>query len=185
MKPLVLPVLSLATLLVAGCSSTPTHVDTGSIHASTFSFIRRAPQAPGAAFADDTKEVNTMVQDAITTDLTRLGLTKVPAGGDITVAYLIIVGNNVTTASINDYFGYGRDAEALHKKAQEAYSDSRNPNYFEAGTLLIDILDGKTAKLLRRTYVVRPILSKPSTEERASHIQGAVDQALQGLSVVP
>ena len=44
------------------------------------------------------------------------------------MAYLVILGNNASTESINTYFGYGRDAEALHDKAQDAYTSSKNPN---------------------------------------------------------
>ena len=64
------------------------------------------------------------------------------------VAYLVIVGNNASTEAISTYFGYNRDAAALHDKAQDAYASSKNPNYFEAGTLLIDLIDAKTYKLL-------------------------------------
>ena len=35
--------LNLAALLLAGCSSTPTRVDKGPIHAATFSFITGSP----------------------------------------------------------------------------------------------------------------------------------------------
>ena len=60
--------------------------------------------------------------------------------------------------SINDYFGYAADADALQNKAQAAYTGSKNPNYFEAGTLVIDVIDSKTFKLLKRGYATRPIL---------------------------
>ena len=101
----------------------------------------------------------------------------------MTVAYLVIVGNNASTESINTYFGYGRGATALHDKAQDAYTSSKNPNYFEAGTLLIDIIDAKTYKLLKRSYVVRPLLRNPTAEVRAERIQEAVDEALQDVRI--
>ena len=66
----------------------------------------------------------------------------------MTVAYLIVVGNNVTTSTINDYFGYGPDAAALEDKAQKAYTEGKQRGFFEAGTLLIDIVDSRTNKLL-------------------------------------
>jgi hypothetical protein len=181
MKSSIIFTLSLAALLVAGCSSTPTHVDTGPIHASSFSFIARTSTAPG--FADNREQIHEMIHAAITRDLAAKGLSRLDHGGDVIVAYLLIVGNNASTMAINDYFGYGRDSSALQNKAQNAYNASKNPNYFEAGTLLIDIIDAKTYKLLNRSYVVRPVLRNPSSEVREQRIQEAVDAALQDVRI--
>ena len=174
--------LNLAVLLVAGCSSTPTKVDTGPIRAATYSFIGGgAPTAP--AFADSREQVHALIQDSISRNLAGKGLNQVASGSDVVVAYLVIVGNNASTERIDTYFGYGRDASALHDKAQDAYTSSKNPNYFEAGTLLIDIIDAKTYKLLKRAYVVRPLLRNPATEVRAERIQEAVDAVLKDLRI--
>ena len=124
-----------------------------------------------------------MIHESISRDLTGKGLSQVESGGDIIVAYLVIVGDNVSTTSINDYFGYGRNASALQDKAQDAYAGSKNPNHFVAGTLLVDLVDSKTYKLLKRSYVVRPILSKPTPEVRAEHIQEAVDAVLRDVQI--
>lgn len=172
----------LTGLLLAGCSSTPTHVDKGPVKAQTFNFINGGV-APTAEFADKREAVHKTIQDAITQNLTGKGLRKVDSGGDVTVAYLVIVGNNASTESINTYFGYGGDAAALHDKAQDAYAGSKNPNYFEAGTLLIDIIDSKTFKVVKRNYAVRPVLSNPTAEVRAANIQSAVDEVLKDLRV--
>jgi hypothetical protein len=171
-----------ALFLFAGCSSTPTKVNTGSIKANSFSFVNTAGR-PQPSYADQRAEVNKLIQDAITTDLARFQVTPVANGGDITVAYLVIVGNNATTTSINEYFGYGRDVSALNDIAHEKYTQNKNPNYFEAGTIVIDIIDSHTSKLLKRGYASRPLLANPTTEARAARIQQAVDEALQGLSI--
>jgi hypothetical protein len=174
--------LNLAALLVAGCSSTPTKVDKGPIRAATFSFVDPGTK-PAPSFADARQQVNTMIQDSITRNLASKGVSKVAAGGDVTVAYLIIVGNNVSTVAIHDYFGYGRDFNELQDKAQDAYSGSKNPNLFQAGTLLIDIIDGKSYKLLKRSYVTRPVLNNPTVEARAENIQEAVNAVLSGVQI--
>ena len=56
--------LNLAALLVAGCSSTPTRVDTGSIHAATFSFVQGRPAPP--EYAEQRAHIHTLIQNAIT-----------------------------------------------------------------------------------------------------------------------
>ena len=172
--------LAAVGLMLAGCSSTPTRVDSGPIHARTFCFVNRG-QPPD--FADDRAAVHNMIQSAITKDLAAQGVTRVATGGDVTVGYLVIIGNNASTAAINTYFGYGMGAEELHEKAQEAYTSSKNPNYFEAGTLLIDIIDTKTGKLLKRNYATRPIIQNITPEARAERIQEVVDEILKTLRV--
>ncbi len=171
-----------AILTLAGCSSTPTKVDTGPIHARTFSFVQRSNwSAPG--FADNREAVHQMIQAAIAKDLAVRGVAQVPTGGDVTVGYLVIIGNHVSTEAINDYFGYSQGAEALEDKAHEAYTQGKNPNDFEAGTLLIDITDGKTYKLLKRGYATRFLDQEATAEVRAERIQAVVDQILKDLKV--
>ena len=67
------------------------------------------------------EQIHALIQDSISRNLAGKGLSKVASGGDVIVAYLVIVGNNASTEAISTYFGYGRDAAALHDKAQDAY----------------------------------------------------------------
>jgi len=177
-----LSALAVVALLFASCSSTPTKVDKGPIKANSFSFVNTANR-PQPAYADQRAEVNKIIQEAITANLARFNVPRIASGGDITVAYLIIVGNNATTTSINDYFGYGRDDSAISEIAHEKYTQNSNPNYFEAGTIVIDIIDSHTNKLLKRGYASRPLLANPTTEARTARIQQAVDEALQNLRI--
>ena len=87
-------VSGLVGLALAGCSSTPTRVDTGSIRAASFSFVaNRAKATPG--FADSREPLHAMIQDSISRNLAAKGLNKVASGGDLTVAY--ITGNGLKT----------------------------------------------------------------------------------------
>jgi hypothetical protein len=95
MKPSFLITLNLAVLLVAGCSSTPTKVDNGPIHAATFSFIAKAPSL-SPEFADKRAPIHAMIQDSISRNLASKGLGKVASGGDLVVAYLVIIGINAS-----------------------------------------------------------------------------------------
>lgn len=182
MKHSFIVTLNLAALLAVGCSSTPTKVDRGPIHAATFSFTADSPPA-SPNYADSQAPIHAMVHNSISRNLASKGLAQVASGGDVIVAYLVIVGNNASTESINTYFGYGRDASALHDKAHDAYTGSKNPNYFEAGTLLVDIIDAKNYKLLKRSYVTRPVLRNPSAEVRAERIQEAVNEVLGDVRI--
>lgn len=182
MKPIINCLLAVGAVLLAGCSSTPVHVNTGALHATTFSFVTGRPMPPD--YAEKRAQIHRLIQGAITTNLTVKGLSRAPAGGDVFVAYLVILGDNVSTTDVNDYFGYGRDADALLDKAHEKFAiENKNPNRFVAGTLVVDIIDAKTYKLLYRNYAVRQVLRNAPDDVRAERIQAAVDQALAGLHV--
>ena len=53
--------LNLAALLVTGCSSTPTKVDTGPIHAATYNFIAKTPSMT-PEYADSREQIHTLIQ---------------------------------------------------------------------------------------------------------------------------
>ena len=167
---------------LAGCSSTPTKVDSGKIHASTFSFVNRGTR-PSPENVDERQSVHMMIQDSITKNLSAKGVTKAASVGDVIVGYLVIIGNNATTESIASYFGYGEDSGALHDKAHSTYTGSKNPNYFEAGTLLIDIVDAKTHKLMKRGYATRSTLKNLAHGDKAAVIQEVVDEILSDLRI--
>lgn len=182
MKLQILTLLTAALLSTVSCS-TPTHVDKGTIHARTFSFVSRAPTP--ANYADTRQSTHQVIQDAITKRLASSGVSHVPAGGDITVGYLVIVGNNVSTTSLNDYFGYSGDTDALVQKAHAKATGSKNPNYFEVGTLVIDIVDTKSFKLLKRGYATRQNLRGLPADARVAEVQEAVDEILRDLTFKP
>ncbi len=179
--PAVLVWLLLAALL-AGCSSVKTHVNKGPVRARTFSFLNTgADRVPD--YAETRKEAHALVQKALMTNLAARGLTYVPSGGDITVAYLIIVGNNGTTTSLNSYFGYTPDSDAFVEKVHSEQTTSGARGYFEAGTLVIDLLNPATSKLLQRRSVQAQILRNLPLEKRSARIQSLVDQALRDVPI--
>ena len=173
----------LSILALVACSSTPTKVDTGPIKARTFAFVDRGPTA-APAYADQNPQTHAAIQYAITRNLAGRGLARVNTGGDVTVGYLLIIGNNATTTSMDEYFGYSSDAGALVDKVH-TYQTTKNdnPNFFEAGTIVIDLVDSRSHALLRRNYAMRPILRDPSPEVRSARLQEAIDAALKDLRI--
>ncbi len=173
--------LFIAGLFVSGhCFAVATKVNRGPIRARTFNFVDRRSKAD-PTIGDNREAVHKMVQNAITRNLAARGVNRLDRGGDVTVAYLIIKGNNASTETIRDYFGYREDTPDLHDKAHKAYTRSKNPNYFEAGTLIIDIIDGKNFKLLKRGYTTQPIAPNLSASARAARIQEGVDEILRDV----
>src|SRR5476649_1739049 len=103
MKHLLLPLL-LTGLFIAGCSSTPTHVDNGALKAHTFNFINGGIALTPPA-TDKRDAVHQQIQAAIIKNLAAKGLNRTDTTGDVIVAYMIILGNNVSTEAITTYFG--------------------------------------------------------------------------------
>jgi hypothetical protein len=183
------PAALLGCLLLAGaltaCSSVKSHVDQGTVKARTFSFLNTgSKQAPD--YADQSAQAHAMVQQALIKNLAARGISHVPSGGEITVAYLIVVGNNSTTTSLNSYFGYTQDSDALVQKVHaEQTSADKNRGYFEAGTLVIDIVDPGTSKLLQRRSIQAQVLRNLPMEQRSERVQAIVDQALKDVPLSP
>ena len=174
--------LGLAAALGA-CSSVKTHVDKGPVQARTFSFLDTGSRTT-PSYAEDRKEAHALVQEAITKNLASKGVAHVPSGGEVTVAYLIVVANNVTTTALNDYFGYTPDSEALLQKVHsEETTDNKSRGYFEAGTLVIDLLDPKTSKVLQRRSIQAQVLRNLPMENRSARVQSIVDQALADVRI--
>lgn len=180
MKLITTLVLTACVAFLAGCSSTPKKVDTGSIQASTFRFVELKGK-PLPAYAEKERQAHTLVQNAITESLAARNIQRVEQGGDLTVAYLIIVGNGAVTTSIDDYFGYGRDSSKLMGKAHSAYGKSQNPDYCEAGTLLVDIIDSQSFKLLKRGYATRMLQANLPVDQRATRTKEAVEEILRDV----
>ncbi len=174
----------MGAFVLAGCLSAPTSVNAGTIQARTFSYINPGSK-PAPDYADNHKALHATIQRAITKNLEARGVKRVEANGNVTVAYLVITGNNVSTTTLREYFGYRDDGDKLHERAQKIYTGSKNPNHFEAGTLVIDFIDGKTFKLLKRGYATRSLLRNASASGRAALIQSVVDEILRDVRIAP
>ena len=125
-----------------------------------------------------------MIQEAIAESLAKKGLTKVDADADLAVLYMVIISDGTSTKSINDYFGYSDSANALLDKAHQAFAiDKRNRTPYDAGTLVVDIVDQQKEKILWRNFVWRPMLKGLSTERRQARLQEAVDELFKNLHV--
>lgn len=184
MKTNLLLLLTLVAWAPAASAKAPAKVNKGVIHARTFNFATPSTK-PSPDFVDDTAPVHAMIQKAITKNLAARGVTRVNAGGDVTVPYLVITGNNVSTRAVRTYFGYSDDVDDLHDRAQKAYTRTKNPNHFEAGTLLIDIVDGKNFKLMKRGYATRASMQNLSAGVKAARIQEVVDEILRDARIEP
>ena len=142
--------IGLGAILAAGCSSVPTRVEKGPVQAGTYSLMTSKAQLRGLP-ESRRAEAHRLIQEALDAALGQKGLQRVASGGELQVGYLIVVVDNVSTTTDSDYFGFGRDASALAKKAHKARAQSRARDYFEVGAIVVDLVDPGSGDLLFRS----------------------------------
>lgn len=169
---------------LAGCASVEMNVDSGPISGKTFSFVTPSPRALENVRPNE-KKAHTLIQEALTAHLDSKGVRRVEAGGDIVVAYLVVVGNGTVTTCRDEYFGFDSEAAELLDEVHERSVKKSGRNYMVAGTLVIDFLDGKTSRLLKRVTVESEILRDASEDVRAERVRSVVNRALSDLRMVP
>jgi hypothetical protein len=173
--------LSIAfSAFLLGCSTVEMPKGTSKGYASA-RFVKEGSE-PLPQYARIDADVNGMIQDAIRMRFEDNGLTfqSVDTESDLVVAYLLIMQNNIGTTAVEDYFGYGREVESIITAAHEKWVVKGNSqDRFEAGTIVVDVLDSSTSKLIYRGYAHGDIKPDLTDEERAERIGGAVEEALQ------
>ncbi|MFT4548981.1 MAG: hypothetical protein ACI8XO_000635 [Verrucomicrobiales bacterium] len=128
---------------------------------------------------EDTPAVNKIVQDAITSEFSKRGMTVGDAGADVIIAYMLIRQDTSATTMNPDHFGYGRDAEAILERAHERGTiENKSPDAFEAGAIVIDILDARSNELVFRNFAKRSVIEGISEEAREQRIASAVAEAM-------
>ena len=172
----------LSLLGLTACSSVKEYVDKAPVKARTFSFLNTGnKQFP--SYAEERQQAHAAVQQALINNLATKGVSYTQSGGDVTVGYLIVVGNNANTTSLNSYFGYTEDTDAIVQKVHKEQTGSDARGYFEAGTLVIDFIEPATSKLLQRRTVQAQLLRNLPTESRIARLQSLVDQTLKDVPV--
>jgi hypothetical protein len=153
------------------------------VEAKTFSFLPSSGNSV-VRFNQERQATHARIQDAITRCLSAKGLTKVAQGGDVTVGYLVVVGNNASTASYDEYFGLSGDAMALSEKAHKRLAKSDRREYFEVGALVIDLAEPGSGRLLHRSVVHAELAGLPPDQSQA-RLQQLVDSCLGSLRLAP
>jgi len=174
----------LLAAVLAGCSSVKTYVNKAPVRARTFSYLNTGSRDV-PSYAEASKQAHAMIQQALNRNLAAKGVQPVPSGGDVTVAYLVIVGNNSTTTSLNSYFGYTDESNAFVDKIHAQETGNQARGYFEEGTLVVDFIDPGTSKVLQRRSIQAPLLRNLPAETRSERIQTIVDQVLKDVPVGP
>jgi hypothetical protein len=83
------------------------------------------------------------------------------------------------TARHDEYFGYGRDSDAISDLAHTRGAlENQRPDFFRQAGMIIDVIDSHTNQLVYRGFAKNDVMKGASASTRAARIDAAVGQAL-------
>jgi hypothetical protein len=157
-----LPLMALA----AACSSVSTHYDYDT--SFDFSKLKRYSWAKPAGKAEENPLVVQRVRDATEAELKAKGFERADGGADFLVA---IYTGKQSRIQVNDWgYGYGPRG-AWYGGGVDVYQ-------YEEGTLILDVVDGASKRLVWRGTAVGIIDESLTPEERTQKIRAAVAKIL-------
>jgi hypothetical protein len=173
--------------VICSCS---TGVDIPKGTSKGYNSARLIERNPDAEVTDDAvavakeKKFHSMMHKAISKEFTSHGMSYGKADADLKIAYLVMIQNNAITFHYNDYFGQGRDADAIAEYAHlKGATQSKRNEFFERVIILVDVIDAKTNKLVFRNHYAKDIVDVPSDAQRSQRINTAIKEALNPFFV--
>ena len=139
---------------------------------------RRDPGAPAITDATE-KQIHGMIQKSLSKQFNSNGMAYGRGDADLVIAYLVIYQEPGMTARYDNYFGYGRDADAISDRAHTlGVLENQRPDFFRQAGVLIDVIDSRTNKLVYRNFAKGDVVTNVSAASRAARIDASVGQAL-------
>lgn len=170
--------LPAAVVLLSACQSVELPKGTARGY-QTARLVRPGNNASVPGIAPQANPANDMIQSALASEFGARGFRLDPANADLTVAYLVIVQDNVSTKVVDDYFGFGRSSMQLADAAHSAgVVNNRRADYYREGSVVVDIIDNKTGKLVYRDFATGDLTGDVSDAQLRARINAAVKQAL-------
>jgi len=180
MKFITLPVLAMLSLVVVSCAP---GIDMPKGSSKGYTSARLTRCNPDLPVTKPTEQaIHGMIQNSLRRQFTAKGLTYGSANADLVVAYLVIYQEPGMTSSYQNYFGFGRPADAIADRAHiKGAVESKRPDYFQRAGIVIDLIDSRTNKLVYRNFAAGDVVRGASANTRAARIDAAVAQALSGF----
>lgn len=187
---LFLPTLVFASVLACvGCAPSIDVTHTTAPNAS-FSELKSFGWASGSRLnlikpsADDAA-VEARIRAAIERELAAKGYTRSDAAkADFLVGYAGVTSRGLKAHKVNEYYGYQRFRPDNALPASTPGGAGRIELYqeqFTAGSLIVDVSQRKTKKLLWRGVAKTTLLENPTPEQSQRRIDTAVNKILAGF----
>lgn len=179
-------IIAAAALALSACSSLNTSWDfdpgVSFNQYKTYSWIEK--QGDEAGYHLDGL-MDQRVRDAIESELNQKGFSKTDkVGADLLVNYLTKVDKKINVDTFNTNYGYNPYwgpgwGWGGHVQTQTTVRE------YEVGTLIIDLVDSKTGKLVWRGSVADTIRDKNTPQEREAKVREAVSSVMMNYPPKP
>ena len=164
--------------LISGCESIDMPQGTSAGYRSA-KLVKPDPTL-GPVYADKDAVVHGMIQKSLAKEFRSAGFAVGQSDAELVVAYLPIIQDGTSTKSVSDYFGQGRNSGALLEEAHRrgVLEAEGRQDFYEAGTLVVDVIDARTGELVYRNFATRPVVPGTADAVRQARIDRVVAEAL-------
>ncbi|HUF63212.1 MAG TPA: DUF4136 domain-containing protein [Verrucomicrobiales bacterium] len=175
----------------AGCSSTSREFPSSGDYfpaaaipgASTYDWILDPGQDDMINPFGNSPATHDAIRRAVEGEMSRKGYMRRAASPAYRIGYLVVLKEGTTTAIVNRYFGYDRSADTA--AAMAAVSPEMMSRTHDTGSLVIDVMDATTRRLVLYRGTVGTELDRSRTpQERELMIREAAHEALRRLPAV-
>ena len=169
----------LCAALACSCSSSDVDMPSGSSQGYTSARFANSGEEDPVAADGPAATASKIVEEAITAEFAKRGITVGDEDADLIIAYLLVRQGSSSTSMDVGHFGTGRDANAILEEAhQKGVIDKKSADGLETGAVVIDLLDVPSNKLVSRTFAKRALVEGISESARRQMSNSAVAEAL-------
>ncbi|KRP37887.1 MAG: hypothetical protein ABS34_00460 [Opitutaceae bacterium BACL24 MAG-120322-bin51] len=169
--------LCLGIVLLSACS-TFKRIDLPKGNSAGYSSFRlyqhKSKHVPDFTNRED--RVNAYLQAALKEEFEAHGLKESEQDAELIVAFLLIVQDTAVSTAISDY--YITSGSDILSEAHRRMGKKNLPGGYEAGAIVVDIIDKKSGEVIYRDFAKREVLDNLTPAEKEQRAKDAAVEAV-------
>lgn len=169
--------LCLGIVLLCGCSTTK-KIDLPKGNSAGYSTFRlyqhQTSHVPDFTNRED--RVNAYLQSALKEEFEAQGLKESQGNAELVVSFLLIIQDTAVSTAISDY--YITSGSDILSEAHRRLGKKNLPGGYEAGAIIVDIIDKNTGDLIYRDFAKREVLDYLTPAEKEKRAKEAAVEAV-------
>lgn len=169
--------LCFGIILLSGCSTTK-KIDFPKGSSAGYSTFRMYEHNPDHVpdFTNREDRVNSYLKSALESEFKAQGLQESPENAELIVSFLLVVQNTAVTAAVSDY--YVSSGSDIVSEAHRRLGKSNKPSGYEAGAIVVDIIDKDSGTVIYRNFAKREVLDYLTPAEKEKYTKEAAVEAV-------
>lgn len=127
-------------------------------------------------FTNREDRVNAYLQAALKEEFEAHGLKESEQDAELIVAFLLIVQDTAVSTAISDY--YITSGSDILSEAHRRMGKKNLPGGYEAGAIVVDIIDKKSGEVIYRDFAKREVLDNLTPAEKEQRAKDAAVEAV-------